>query len=557
MDRVLVVEDDAFVRSVLEEALRFEGLDVLACGHAMPALQALQASKPQLALVDLALPRISGVELIRRIRELPEGHRLPIVLMTAHAADGDLREASLGRLDVAEVITKPFSIFHVVERVRDLLERSKAPPEPVNDEPTAPSVREPHKPTLAALARTWARRETGRLSGPAGAASIVRGEPCTHDDLTALNALLYGPAGATFTPGEAADADPDGSRMGPELLSAALAITSPEPVVADLDRLLVDRPGAHRVAQLPLRESTLRLVSAKRDHTTTLRHLLEDLGLQSESVGHEVAALIVLGLYRLRPSRHAERKPPPEPITKPVPPPPSPSSTQDPDRIEDILLVRRLTREAELMRTADDYTVLGVPHDADEEMVRRAYARQRTRYRKLENDPELDPEVKKLVTEIARRLKKAGRRLLREAQQPATPTATPARGYNPAEEAFEAGRAAADAGRWEEACVLFGKARTADSGSPRNMAWLGWATLHDPRKPTEKRRQDALELLQLADSFDPSDPDGQFFLAAAEAEDGQARRALARVTRMLRTHSDHKGARDLMMRLRRRASAQK
>ncbi len=105
--------------------------------------------------------------------------------------------------------------------------------------------------------------------------------------------------------------------------------------------------------------------------------------------------------------------------------------------------------------------------------------------------------------------------------------------------------------------MLLAKARSTDSGSPRNMAWLGWATLHDPRKPDAKRRQDALELLQLADSFDPSNPDGQYFLAAAEAEDGQARRALARITRMLRSNSDHQGARELMMRLRRRTSAQK
>jgi len=551
LDKVLVVEDDAFVRSVLEEALRFEGFDVLSCAHAMPALQVLEVGKPAMALIDLALPRVSGVELIRRIRERPDGRHLPIVLMTAHAAEGDLREASLAQLDVAKVVTKPFSIFDVVATVHELLERSKQPREDAGDEHTAPSAREPHKTTLAVLARAWARRETGRVSGAADSATILRGEPATSDDLAAITRLLYSAEGAVFAPGELADADQDGSRVGPELLSAALAITSGEPVVSDLDRLLVDRPGAHRVAQLPLREATLRLVSAKRDHTTTLRHMFEDLGVEPELVGHEVAALIVLGLYRLRPSRHVERKPAKPPASGPVAPPPAASAPSE-THIHDMLLARRLTREAELMRTADDYTVLGVPADADEDLIRRAYSRQRARYRKLESSEELAPEVKALVSEIARHLKKAGRRLLKEAREPAS--APPTRNYDPAEEAFLAGQAAVEAGRWDEATRHLSKARSHDSGSPRNMAWLGWATWHDTRKAKDKRRQDALELLQLADSFNPTDPDGQYFLAAVEAEDGQHRRALARITRLLRSDSSHRRGRELMMRLRRRTA---
>ena len=81
--RVWLVDDDASIRWVLERALRNAGMQARSFDAAEPALLALRTSQPDVLLTDIRMPGASGLELVRRARELHA--KLPVIVMTAHS----------------------------------------------------------------------------------------------------------------------------------------------------------------------------------------------------------------------------------------------------------------------------------------------------------------------------------------------------------------------------------------------------------------------------------------------------------------------------------------
>ena len=129
---VLVVEDDPVQASALSTILRHEGFGVELCGTAAEATQALRESTPpDVVLLDVGLPDLSGVELVRRVRAVLE---LPIILLTSRRGDVD---KILG-LDAGadDYVTKPFNPGELLARVRTQVRRNRrvAPASTVRDE---------------------------------------------------------------------------------------------------------------------------------------------------------------------------------------------------------------------------------------------------------------------------------------------------------------------------------------------------------------------------------------------------------------------------------------
>ena len=114
-----------------------------------------------------------------------------------------------------------------------------------------------------------------------------------------------------------------------------------------------------------------------------------------------------------------------------------------------------------------------------------------------------------------------------------------------ADQLFLQGQAALASGDAISAIRALREARNEQLDSARNMAWLGWALYQETSRPLPERRKAALELLELADQFDPEYTDGQFFLAAVEAEARMYQRAAARLRRVLRARPEHMLARRL------------
>jgi putative two-component system response regulator len=121
--RVLVVDDNPSVASVLHHALHSEGCVVEVAGDGCQALARIAEAPPDLILLDLDLPYISGDELCRRLKSDPTTNLIPIVMVTGH---GDF-ESKLDAWEYGadDFLTKPLRILEVTTRCRSLLRIKK------------------------------------------------------------------------------------------------------------------------------------------------------------------------------------------------------------------------------------------------------------------------------------------------------------------------------------------------------------------------------------------------------------------------------------------------
>ena len=122
--RVLVVEDDKAIQEVLRFSLVQAGFDVQMVGSAEEGLGVIRQVLPDLLLVDLMLPGMSGTALARQLRLDPRTRDVPMIMVTARAEESD-RVSGL-ELGADDYVSKPFSPRELVARMRAVLRR-KAP----------------------------------------------------------------------------------------------------------------------------------------------------------------------------------------------------------------------------------------------------------------------------------------------------------------------------------------------------------------------------------------------------------------------------------------------
>jgi CheY-like chemotaxis protein len=115
MPTVLIVEDDVDLRRMFRTALALDGFSIREAGDGLDALRILDADRPpDLVLLDLGLPLVSGYVVRQEIAAHAHTRNIPIVVVTGSAADHD-------RLDVACVLQKPVSPDRLVNTVRSCL----------------------------------------------------------------------------------------------------------------------------------------------------------------------------------------------------------------------------------------------------------------------------------------------------------------------------------------------------------------------------------------------------------------------------------------------------
>jgi DNA-binding response OmpR family regulator len=129
MSRILVIEDDQSILRGLADSLTRESHSVLTAADGEAGYAMIGQKHPELVILDLMLPKMSGYELCRRVRA--EGVTIPILMLTARGEEGD-RVLGLD-LGADDYVTKPFSLREVLARVRALLRRAQ-PPRPLIDE---------------------------------------------------------------------------------------------------------------------------------------------------------------------------------------------------------------------------------------------------------------------------------------------------------------------------------------------------------------------------------------------------------------------------------------
>jgi DNA-binding response OmpR family regulator len=118
---ILIVDDEASVVEVVGLYLQREGFRVRSARNGTEALVALQAERPALVILDVMLPHIDGLTLIRRMRQTP-ALDVPVIMLTARTQESD-RISGLD-LGADDYVTKPFSPAELVSRVKAVLRRA-------------------------------------------------------------------------------------------------------------------------------------------------------------------------------------------------------------------------------------------------------------------------------------------------------------------------------------------------------------------------------------------------------------------------------------------------
>jgi DNA-binding response OmpR family regulator len=121
MKRILIVEDDRFIADVYQTKLRANGLAVDTAGDGRTGLQLFDQCRPDAVLVDLMLPDINGVELIRSMRSRAGAQQLPIIVLSNAFLVGLVRQAwEAGASQMLTKTSRPGQVVQAVEKSLDL-----------------------------------------------------------------------------------------------------------------------------------------------------------------------------------------------------------------------------------------------------------------------------------------------------------------------------------------------------------------------------------------------------------------------------------------------------
>lgn len=119
MAKVLVVDDEPNIVLSLEFLMEQAGFQVVTAYDGEAALERINDSAPDLLLLDISLPGISGFDVLEHLRRSEATAQLPVIMLTAHGRDIE-REKVLA-LGADDYITKPFSTQSLIEKVKSLL----------------------------------------------------------------------------------------------------------------------------------------------------------------------------------------------------------------------------------------------------------------------------------------------------------------------------------------------------------------------------------------------------------------------------------------------------
>ena len=119
---VLVVDDEPDIVDLIRMSLNLANFDVLTASNGSEALKVLESTKPDLVLLDVMMPQMTGFEVCERIRALPSLKNLPVIILTAKGQKEDAEKGlSVGADDY---IIKPFDPTELAEQVRSMLDKA-------------------------------------------------------------------------------------------------------------------------------------------------------------------------------------------------------------------------------------------------------------------------------------------------------------------------------------------------------------------------------------------------------------------------------------------------
>ncbi len=179
MSKVLIIDDDRMIRMTVQRGLSSEGFEVIEAANAAEGLAAVDAHRPDVALVDVFMPEMNGLELFRKIRALDR--KLPMIFVTSDTSSETTIEAM--RLGAFDYLAKPINI----QQLRNLT-ASAAESRKLMDHPVALALTGESEVGERFVGRSGVMLEVlkavGRVAGQ-DVTVLVRGESGTGKDLVA------------------------------------------------------------------------------------------------------------------------------------------------------------------------------------------------------------------------------------------------------------------------------------------------------------------------------------------------------------------------------------
>jgi CheY-like chemotaxis protein len=121
MTKILVADDERDIRELIGFTLRFAGFDVVLTADGIEAIEKAPLEQPDLILLDVRMPKITGYEVCRQLKENPVTSAIPIVFLSAKGQDGEIKQGLAS--GAVEYIVKPFAPDELTNQVKDILQR--------------------------------------------------------------------------------------------------------------------------------------------------------------------------------------------------------------------------------------------------------------------------------------------------------------------------------------------------------------------------------------------------------------------------------------------------
>lgn len=123
---ILIAEDDVMMQRVLRDTLKAEGFEVTLCPDGESALESTGREKPDLVVLDMNLPDMSGLDVCRRLKAETATRHIPVIVLTGEARETELRVASLAA-GAEDYLFKPLGGKALLARIRAILKIAVRP----------------------------------------------------------------------------------------------------------------------------------------------------------------------------------------------------------------------------------------------------------------------------------------------------------------------------------------------------------------------------------------------------------------------------------------------
>ena len=125
MAKILVAEDERDIRDLIGFTLRFAGFDVVLAANGMEAIEQAPLVEPDLIILDVRMPKMTGYEACRELKDNPATSGIPVVFLSAKGQEAEIEQGLASGAE--EYIVKPFAPDELTNQVKDILQRLGVP----------------------------------------------------------------------------------------------------------------------------------------------------------------------------------------------------------------------------------------------------------------------------------------------------------------------------------------------------------------------------------------------------------------------------------------------